>query len=214
MNNKKLFRIYKKLYNFFGKQNWWPAKTKLEVIIGAILTQNTAWSNVERAIDNLRDRNLLSLEKLYKTDEDELANLIKPAGYFNVKAKRLRNILEFIQNQYQGKLEKIKKKDTNKLRKQLLDVNGIGPETADSILLYAFDKPIFVIDAYTKRIFSRLKMASLNSTYDELQELFMKNLNKDVSLFNEYHALIVKLGKDYCKKNKPKCNECPVRDEH
>src|SRR3989338_2827750 len=109
MNNKKLIRIYKKLYNFFGKQNWWPAKTRLEVIIGAILTQNTAWSNVEKAIDNLRNRKLLSLERLYKTDMAKLANLIKPAGYFNVKAKRLRNILEFIQNQYQGKLEKVKK---------------------------------------------------------------------------------------------------------
>ena len=214
MKDKKLNRIYKKLYNYFGKQHWWPAKTKLEVIIGAMLTQNTAWPNVEKAIANLKRKRLLSFQKLSKIETNELANLIKPAGYFNVKARRLRSILDFIRDDFRGNLRNMQKINTQELRNQLLNVNGIGPETADSILLYAFDKPIFVIDAYTKRILSRLRMSSLNSSYDEIQELFMRDLALDTHLFNEYHALIVKLGKDYCKKNNPKCNECPIRDEH
>lgn len=214
MKHKNLIRIYKKLYNSFGRQNWWPAKTKLEVIIGAMLTQNTSWANVEKAIHNLRNKGLLSLKKLYDVDIDELANFIKPAGYFNVKARRLKNLLKFIQQRYKGNLRNMQRVDTCQLRNQLLSVNGVGPETADSILLYAFSKPIFVVDAYTKRIFSRLKMASSDSSYDEIQKLFMKDLSLNTPLFNEYHALIVRLGKDYCKKNKPKCDECPIKDEH
>lgn len=214
MRDKKLIRIYKKLYNFFGKQNWWPARTKLEVIVGAMLTQNTAWPNVEKAISNLRGKGLLSLGKLGSLKIDELASLIRPAGYFNVKARRLKNLLEFMQKQFRGDLRNMQKIDTCQLRNQLLSVNGVGPETADSILLYAFNKPIFVVDAYTKRIFSRLKMVSLDSSYDEIQKLFMKDLSLNTPLFNEYHALIVRLVKDYCKKNKPKCDECPIKDEH
>ncbi|NQU19167.1 endonuclease III domain-containing protein [bacterium] len=214
MKDKKLIRIYKKLYSYFGKQYWWPAKTKLEVVVGAMLTQNTAWPNVEKAIANLKRKRLLSFQKLSKAKISELANLIKPAGYFNVKARRLKNILEFIQARYQGNLRNMQRVEIQVLRNQLLSVNGIGPETADSILLYAFDKPIFVVDAYTKRIFSRLEIVSSNSTYDEIQSIFMKSLRRNVYLFNEYHALIVRLGKDYCRKTNPRCNECPIQDRH
>ncbi|MBL7197012.1 MAG: endonuclease III domain-containing protein [Candidatus Omnitrophica bacterium] len=214
MRDKKLIRIYKKLFNRFGKQNWWPAKTRLEVIIGAMLTQNTAWPNVEKAVSNLRKKGLLSLEKISKVKTDKLASLIKPAGYFNVKTKRLKNVLEFIQQHYQGDLRDMQRSNTLELRNQLLNVNGIGPETADSILLYAFNKPVFVVDVYTKRILSRLRMVAFDSSYDDIQNIFMKNLTPDTYLFNEYHALIVKLGKDYCKKNRPKCKECPIRNEH
>lgn len=214
MRDEKIIRIYKKLYNFFGKQYWWPAKTKLEVIVGAMLTQNTAWPNVRKAIGNLKTHRLLSLEKLDRIKIDRLASLIKPAGYFNLKARRLKNLLGFIEEHYRGNLRNMQRIDTHRLRDQLLNVNGVGPETADSILLYAFEKPIFVVDAYTKRIFSRLKMIPSDSSYDEIQKLFMENLVLKECLFNEYHALIVKLGKDYCKKNKPKCDECPIKDEH
>ncbi|MDD5005006.1 MAG: endonuclease III domain-containing protein [Candidatus Omnitrophica bacterium] len=213
MNDKKILRIYKKLYKSFGKQYWWPAKTKLEVIIGAMLTQNTAWSNVEKAIGNLRKNKKLSFKKLYKIKTDKLAVLIKPAGYFNIKAKRLKNLLEFIKSRYNGNLENMQRENTQALRGQLLSVNGVGPETADSILLYALDKPVFVVDAYTKRIFSKIGIISSNATYEDIQEFFMNNLKRDTYLFNEYHALIVKLGKDYCKKNRPNCKACPIKEE-
>ncbi|NQV00079.1 MAG: hypothetical protein HQ538_05020 [Parcubacteria group bacterium] len=214
MKDKKLTKIYKKLYSYFGKQHWWPARTKLEVIIGAMLTQNTSWSNVEKAIANLRKNKLLSFKKLSKVKINKLATLIKPAGYFNIKAKRLKNLLKFLQTRYRGNLGNMEKIRTKELRQQLLNVNGVGFETADSILLYAFNKPVFVIDAYTKRIFSRLKMLSLDSDYDKAQDLFKDNLSCNSRLFNEYHALIVRLGKDYCKKSKPKCSECPIQSEH
>jgi endonuclease-3 related protein len=214
MTKEKLNRIYKKLYRSFGKQYWWPGQTRLEVIIGAVLTQNTAWPNVERAIANLKRKKLLSFKKLSHAKIDEITSLIKPAGYFNIKAKRLKNLLEFMAKNYKGSLAKMQKLDAYKLREQLLNINGVGPETADSILLYALDKPIFVVDAYTKRIFSRLKMVPEDVSYEEAQKLFMENLTKDTRLFNEYHALIVKLGKDYCKKRKPLCHKCPIRDEH
>ena len=214
MISNKLTRIYNKLYNFFGKQYWWPAKTKLEVIIGAMLTKNTSWSNVEKAIVNLRENNFLSFEKLSHAKTNRIAKLIKPAGYFNIKARRLKNLLEFMERDYKGSIKKMRQKDTYKLREELLGVNGVGPETADSILLYALDKSIFVVDAYTKRVFSRLKILPQDVSYETAQKLFMDNLSKDRHLFNEYHALIVKLGKDYCKKNKPRCQECPIRDEH
>ncbi len=184
------------------------------MIIGAVLTQNTAWANVEKAVRNLKNNRFLSLGRLSKIKISTLAGLIRPAGYFNIKAKRLKNVIDFIQQRYKGNLRNMQKINTPELRKQLLGINGVGPETADSILLYAFDKPIFVIDAYTKRIFSRLNIVPDSYGYDELQSRFMNNLNVNVDLFNEYHALIVQLGKDYCKKSKPKCSECPIRDEH
>jgi endonuclease-3 related protein len=204
----KLNSIYKKLYSYFGPQHWWPGKTPFEVMVGAILTQNTNWLNVEKAINNLKKRKLLYPRKLYNLPQEKLALLIKPAGYFNVKAKRLKEFLNFLFNCHGGSVKKMSSEDTLDLRQQLLSVNGIGPETADSILLYALNKPVFVVDVYTKRILSRHHFIKDDASYAEVQNLFMKNLTRDVKLFNEYHALLVKLGKEFCLKNKPKCDIC------
>jgi endonuclease-3 related protein len=179
-------------------------------MIGAILTQNTNWQNVEKAINNLKQNNSLSLSALKNIPLHTLSKLIRPSGYYNIKAHRLKNFIKFLCSDYAGNLCAMEKQEASILRSQLLSVSGIGPETADSILLYAFSIPIFVIDAYTKRIFSRHNILDCNSTYNEAQELFMKYLPHDVKLFNEYHALIVKLGKDYCR-TKPSCSLCPLR---
>jgi endonuclease-3 related protein len=182
-------------------------------MVGAILTQNTNWANVEKAINNLRKNKLLSQRSLYKLSHKRLASLIRPSGYYNIKAKRLKAFLAFLFKFYQGSLKKISRVDTLTLRRHLLCVNGIGPETADSILLYCLDRPVFVIDAYTKRILSRHSLLKEGSSYDEAQNLFMQNLKNDVKLFNEYHALLVKLGKDFCLKSKPKCVICPLKSQ-
>jgi len=180
-------------------------------MVGAILTQNTNWANVEKAINNLRKNNLLDAGKLYRLPRGKLAALIKSAGYYNIKAKRLKEFLKFLFDSYKGDIRKMSLADTQSLRRQLLSVNGIGPETADSILLYALDKPVFVVDAYTKRIFSRHRLIREDAEYHALQELCLKNLKNNVKLFNEFHALLVKLGKDFCLKNKPRCEICPLR---
>lgn len=208
--NKKLGLIYQKLYSHFGPQHWWPAKTPFEVMLGAILTQNTSWSNVEKAIANLKKHRLLDLNKLYQLPEKKLAPLIRPVGYYNIKAKRLKHFLGFLFKYYKGNFKKMSRESLPQLRQQLLNVNGIGPETADSILLYALNKPTFVIDAYTKRILSRHHFIKEDASYTEIQNLFMQELKSDVKLFNEYHALLVKLGKEFCLKNKPKCDICPL----
>jgi endonuclease-3 related protein len=205
-----LIEIYKRLYHYFGPQHWWPAQTAFEVIVGAILTQNTNWSNVEKAIENLKREKLLTAEKLYYLGEKRLAVLIRSAGYYNIKAKRLKAFLDFFIKKYKGDTKKLSRGNTRILREDLLSVKGIGPETADSILLYALNKPIFVVDAYTKRILSRHKIVSPDASYSEVQEIFMQNLKKDEKLFNEYHALLVRLGKELCLKNKPKCDICPL----
>jgi len=195
----------------YGPQYWWPAGDKnreTEIIIGAILTQNTSWTNVEKAIKNLRENNLIDFKKINKINSTKLANLIKSSGYYNQKAKKLKAFSNFIKK-YDYNLKKLENKKN--LREELLKIHGIGKETADSILLYALNKPVFVIDAYTKRILHRLKLADENSSYDDLQKLFMENLPKDSKLFNEYHALLVKLGKDFCKK-KPVCDKCPLNN--
>lgn len=208
--NSKLVDIYDKLYAYFGPQYWWPAETSFEVIVGAILTQNTSWLNVEKAIDNLRKQKLLDPVKIFKMSQLKLSKFIKPAGYYNIKAKRLKEFVKFLVNNYKGSLKGMSLQDTFTLRRQLLSVNGIGPETADSILLYALNKPIFVIDAYTKRVFSRHRLLDSDVSYDQAQNVFMENLKLDKKLFNEYHALLVKLAKDFCLKNKPKCDICPL----
>ena len=205
--------LYARLFRAFGPQQWWPGETPFEVIIGAILTQNTNWGNVEKAIFNLKSKKLLSPRALNKITYAELSALIKPAGYFNVKAKRLKSFIAFLYKEYKGDLTKMAAEDHAQLRKKLLGVNGIGPETADSILLYAFGKPVFVVDAYTKRVLYRHNMAGLKDDYHAIQEKFMKALGADVRTFNEYHALIVRLGKDYCKPN-PKCTNCILKDFH
>lgn len=202
--------MYYALFNAFGPQHWWPGETAFEVAVGAILTQNTNWGNVEQAINNLKRQKALNAETLHKMPHKKLASLIMPAGYFNVKAKRLKEFLNFLTNHYKGSMKKMEAEDTYTLRQGLLSVNGIGPETADSILLYALNKPIFVIDAYTKRVLQRHNLISEKAAYHEIQELFHKNLPKDIKLFNEYHALFVRVGKEYCKP-KPKCEDCLIR---
>lgn len=200
-----LKQVYDKLFKAFGPQHWWPGETDFEICTGAILTQNTSWKNVEKAIDNLKSNKLLSFEALKKVEDKKLALLIKPSGYYNQKAKKLKNFINHIAKYYDGSLEKLFKSKT--LREELLSINGIGPETADSMILYAANKPIFVVDAYTKRIFSRLGYKQ--QSYEEFQKLFMENLTKDAKMFNEYHALLVNLGKNFCRK-KPLCQECPL----
>ncbi|MBI5875870.1 MAG: endonuclease III domain-containing protein, partial [Deltaproteobacteria bacterium] len=201
---------YKKLFSAFGSQHWWPGDTPFEVIVGAILTQNTAWTNVEKAIRNLKKAKLLNPKRLHDLSQAELAQYIRPAGYFNIKAKRLKHFLNYLFDNYGGSLNRMFKKRTDALRRELLEVNGIGPETADSILLYAGNHPVFVVDAYTKRIFSRHGIILADVEYHDVQEIFIKNLPHDVKMFNEYHALIVRVGKDFCRTKKPLCGRCPL----
>jgi len=205
-----LLKIYKSLYNFFGPLNWWPGDTPFEIMVGAILTQNTSWSNVEKAINNLKKENLLEPWKLYRINQEELAQLIKPSGYYNIKAQRLKNFLNLFIKEFEGSTKKMFSDDSKELRKKLLKVNGIGPETADSILLYAGKKAFFVVDAYTKRIFARHKLISKDFTYYQIQEFFSQNLDRDVKLFNEFHAQIVMLGKTVCTSKNPDCAKCPI----
>ncbi|MBN1283347.1 MAG: endonuclease III domain-containing protein [Proteobacteria bacterium] len=193
----------------FGPRGWWPGETPFEVMVGAILTQNTNWKNVEKAIANLKREGVLDPQELLDLSPARLASLIRPAGYFRVKAKRLRSFLKYFVENYEGNARKMAKRELPKLREELLAVNGIGPETADSILLYALKKPVFVIDAYTKRILSRHGLCAEEDTYDDLQALFMDRIEGDIPLYNEYHALIVETGKDYCRTN-PRCEECPL----
>ena len=208
-HKKIIVKIYKTLYSAFGPQNWWPGDTPFEIMVGAILTQNTNWGNVEKAINNLKTKRALNSKALHKMPHKRLASLIRPAGYFNIKAGRLKYFLAFFSNHYKGSIKRMNAEGTYLLREKLLDVNGIGPETADSILLYAFQRPVFVIDAYTKRVLQRHNVVPENATYHEIQDFFHGNLPPDVQLFNEYHALFVKVGKEYCKP-KPKCESCPL----
>jgi endonuclease-3 related protein len=211
---KTIKSIYSRLCRAYGKQNWWPTtpegdlhpsyhgkkineKQRFEIIVGAILTQNTSWKNVEKAIFNLNKANALSIPKIKKISKSRLAGLIRPSGYFNQKAERLKIVADFFS------------KNKSPSREELLAVKGIGPETADSILLYAFNKPFFVVDLYTKRIFSRIGICNGGCGYDELQELFHKALPKNAKLFSEYHALVVELAKRHCSK-KPNCKNCPI----
>lgn len=208
--SNSLKKIYSKLFSAFGHQHWWPGNTQFEVIVGAILTQNTAWTNVEKAIHNLKKAKLLNPKRLHDLSQAELAQHIRPAGYFNIKAKRLKCFLNYLFDNYGGSLNRMFKKRTDALRRELLSVNGIGPETADSILLYAGNHPMFVVDAYTKRIFSRHRIIQADADYHDVQEIFMKNLPHDIKMFNEYHALIVRVGKDFCRTKRPLCSKCPL----
>jgi endonuclease III related protein len=209
MLSEQLKEIYDLLFERFGPQDWWPGDTPFEVIVGAILTQNTNWANVEKAITNIKNAGALSPDKLHRVDIKKLAELIRPAGYFNIKAKRLKNFLDWFFENFSGKVENFENVRTPELREQLLSVKGIGPETADSILLYALNRPVFVVDAYTARICARHQLISEDADYHQIQEMFESNLACDIQLFNEYHALIVHLGKDFCKPT-PKCEECPL----
>lgn len=208
---KELLTIYDTLLQFFGEQGWWPAETPFEVMVGAVLTQNTAWRNVERAIENLKEAGVLTPQGLIGLNETKLAGLIRPAGYYNVKARRLKHLMNFLDEEYGGDLERMFTEPLSSLRGKLLAVKGIGPETADSILLYAGGKPIFVVDAYTRRVLFRHGMITKGASYGDIQDLFMRGLPLDVALYKEYHALFVRLAKTFCKTN-PLCAECPVED--
>lgn len=222
MNKIKI--IYDSLLKEFNEQHWWPVtksgfmpkyhkkiklndKQKLEICFGAILTQNTNWKNVEKAVINLNKNNLIDIDKIIKISNKKLAKIIKSSGYHNQKAKKLKNFCQYINKNYNNKINGFFNNDIVKLRNELLLINGIGPETADSMILYAAKKPVFVIDAYTKRIYARVFKKELK--YEELQQIFTKELNNDEKLFNEYHALLVELGKNICK-TKPLCDKCPI----
>ena len=210
--NSKLLDIYDRLYSHLGPSHWWPGDSPLEVMVGAILVQNTSWSNVERAIGRLKSEGALSASFLHQVDEMVLSEWIRPAGYFRIKAGRLKNFFDFYIREYQGQTKKIKDQPLESLRPQLLSVKGIGPETADSILLYALGMPTFIVDAYTHRIFSRHQLIDEDIGYEELRAYFMDRLPSDPQLYNEYHALLVRLGKEFCKKKNPRCEECPLKE--
>ena len=201
---------YERLYARFGPQSWWPARSPFEVMVGAILTQNTNWGNVEKAIGRLRKKRALTPAALYRLRPRALAALIRPAGYYNIKAARLRNFTRFYLDEFGGSAARMARAETASLRERLLAVNGIGEETADSILLYALGKPVFVVDAYTRRIFSRHGFFPADSGYARIQSAFTMALGSRARLFNEYHALIVRLAKECCRKTGPKCAQCPL----
>jgi len=206
---EKLATMYERLDAYFGDLHWWPGETSLEIVVGAILTQNTNWKNVETAIGRLKEAALLDPLMLYRADDSVVAELIRSSGYYNIKTQRLKAFIEFLHNEYAGDLDAMFSEETWTLRKQLLDVRGIGEETADSILLYAGGKPVFVVDAYTRRILERHALIAPGWSYREVQTLFMDRLPRDTRLYNQYHALLVQAGKRFCNK-KPLCDGCPI----
>lgn len=206
-----LKEIYKRLSRHYGPQGWWPGETRTEVMVGAVLTQNTAWKNVVRALDNLKAKRLLSFKGLYLLPQGRLARLLKPSGYFRIKAKRLQNLVRLWIDDFGNSWKKVKAIPTQTLREKLLGVNGIGNETADSILLYALDRPVFVVDLYTKRVLTRHRLIHSNPTYEEMQDLFHSHLPRDLQFYNEYHALLVRVGHEHCRKT-PNCTGCPLED--
>ena len=207
--DKKITNLYSVLIQHYGPQDWWPGDTPLEVAVGAILTQNTNWKNVALAIDRLKRSGLLAAKALYELPEAELAEHIRPAGYYNIKARRLKNFLNLLFSNYGGSMEGMAAAPLALLRSELLAVKGIGPETADSILLYGLEKPAFVVDAYTFRILSRHGLAADPCSYEELQAIFMEVLPPETALYQEYHALLVQTGKDCCRP-RPRCSACPL----
>ncbi len=207
---EKLLKIYKILLKEYGPQEWWPADSPFEVMIGAVLTQNTNWNNVSRAIDNLKNEDLICPHKIAGISKRKLISAIRPSGFYNQKAAYLKGLSRHIVEKYSGDLQKLSKVDTEILRDELLALKGLGPETVDSILLYALNQPVFVIDAYTRRIFGRHGVAIKDSDYSAWQKFFESQLPRDAKLFNEFHALIVRLAKERCRK-KPDCQGCPLK---
>ena len=202
--------IFDILHSHFGERNWWPADSPFEVVVGAILTQNTAWRNVEYAISNLKDAGVLSLVAIANLKMDDLENLIRPSGFFRQKAERLQLLCNYLIENYRGELAAIFQQPLGEVRAELLTLKGVGPETADSILLYAGGLPSFVVDTYTRRVFGRLGMLQGKQSYEKVRSYFMDALPAEVQLYNEYHALIVETAKEYCSKRKPKCETCPL----
>jgi endonuclease-3 related protein len=214
-NSERIRKFYQALHKKFGPQGWWPAETALECILGAVLTQSTSWKNVEKAIDNLKRENLLSIEALSLINTEELALLIRPSGYYNQKAIKIKNFISFLVDEFSGSVDRMFATEKSQLRKKLLSIKGIGPETADSIMLYAGGMPVFVVDAYTWRVLYRHGLVPEVTSYDEIQEVFTDSLTEDAGMFNEYHALLVRLAKDHCRKNNPVCAGCPLEyDPH
>ena len=209
MKQAQLMAVYRRLLDTYGHQDWWPADSSFEVMGGAVVTQNTAWSNVEKAIKNLKHSDCLSLDRILASSDDDLAQLIRPSGYFNIKARRLKNLCKWMAEN--GGESKLAGFDTVTLRASLLNVNGVGPETADDILLYAFERPVFVIDAYTRRLFAKLGLIEGSEPYDQLRQVFEIELAADVSLFNQFHALIVRHAKEKCLKSSD-CRHCLVEN--
>jgi endonuclease III related protein len=205
----RLQEIYDRLLAAYGPQQWWPAETRFEAMIGAMLVQNTSWRNVQKAIENLRRLDLLEPHALYAVSAEELEELIRPAGYFRIKARRLRNLLALVVDRYGGSLEAMFATGLPELREELLSVNGVGPETADSILLYAGGLATFVVDTYTHRVLARHGWIGFDAGYHEIKEHFESGLVEDAALFNEYHALLVRVGKEHCRKA-PRCAGCPL----
>ena len=209
MSYDKLMQIYELLYERYGPQHWWPGRTRFEIIVGAILTQNTNWANVEKAIANLKAADSLTPQRLHDMPTAQLAELIRPAGYYNIKASRLKNFLDCLFENYGGDLGALEGLSADGLRRELLSIKGIGAETADSIVLYAFDKPVFVVDTYTCRVLGRHELIEAGADYEQVRQYFESNLPGDVKLFNEFHALLVRAGKEYCRP-KPRCDGCPL----
>jgi endonuclease-3 related protein len=204
-------QVYQTLLGALGPQHWWPGESPWEVMIGAVLVQNTAWKNVERAIANLREADLVDPRRLLVLPAEELAELVRPAGYFRLKTKRLRSLMEFVVQRYDGSLEALRNADWRQLRAELLGVHGIGPETADSILLYALEHPVLVVDTYTHRVFARHGWIGYEADYHQLQEYLTSELPVDAAIYNELHALLVNVGHHYCRRQ-PECDDCPLRD--
>jgi endonuclease III related protein len=209
---QRLLNIFQTLLSSFGRRNWWPGETELEIIVGAILTQNTSWKNVERAINNMKTIAVLDIDALYLISNKDLGEIIKPSGFYKQKSDRLKRIINMLHDDYDKSIDKLKFIDTHHLRNLLLNINGIGPETADSILLYALNRPIFVVDSYTKRFLKNHRLYNGDGKYNDIQQYFMSNLPLDTYLFNEFHALIVYLCQTYCKKV-PECFSCPLGKE-
>ncbi len=208
---------YRLMLRHFGHQNWWPGDTPLEICVGAILTQNTQWSNVERAIGRLKERELLQLEELCRIGVAPLAELIRPAGYFNIKARRLKSFVEHVRDRHDGSLDALFGQETRAVRNELLGISGIGPETADSMLLYAGGHCSFVVDAYTRRIFLRHGWIREEAGYHDVQELCQRRLRprspgRRLDYWQDYHAQIVMVGKSYCRKARPLCHQCPLQE--
>ncbi len=209
-SNPPLRAVFDALLARFGPQRWWPARGRFEMMAGAILTQNTAWTHVERAIANLRRAGVLTPRAMHRAPVRRLAGWIRPAGYFNVKARRLRALTGWLMAAWGGDLRRMLREEPAALRSRLLAVHGVGPETADSILLYAAGRPFFVVDAYTRRLLHRHGWLAGRPSYDEVARVFTRRLPRDAALYNEFHALIVALGKHYCRA-RPRCEECPLR---
>ncbi|MHB9096306.1 MAG: endonuclease III domain-containing protein [Syntrophales bacterium] len=208
-----LLSVYNLLDGHFGNLHWWPAEGPFEVMVGAILTQNTAWTNVEKALTALKEKRLLSPAAIDRIDEETLAGIIRPSGYYHVKAKRLKSLVRFFLEEYAGSIETMSAQELPALREKLLGIRGVGPETADSILLYACGKPVFISDAYTRRILLRHRLIPEDADGQQIRDLFMTHLPHDVSLFNQFHALFVYTGKTFCR-TEPKCDLCPLRILH